>query len=584
MSRLNDPDIRKTLLWTFRSRWKQWTFLLVGNQLLPLLEVGLIFCIYTLISTEQRASVTDAFNLAGENFPAINGFTNQLAENPDLAMLAGALVLLSVFVVFRYLVLVRAQLLRYEFEISDSYSLTLGFLYATPKTARKTGRERVVSSIVQDAGTGSACVKHGIDIFAASWAVLIFLATAFATSWKIVLVILALYIVPLWVTRKTFIRMRQVGEVKNTAHENTLAFLGDLLASFDRSKIDALEGALSERAEKILRGNFSWRITKRKLEAMLAATMDGLSSFGLIVTLFVAVTILQLDLALLLVMFLLFNRMKSGVNNISVSYLNMQEILPNVKRLLTILQTLNQSATVVGANTERAEEPIRRIEARAVSFRYDPNVALIHKIDFVANAKDRILITGPSGHGKSTFLEILSGLLPPDEGDIYFNGLPLDTQRFYEYRDRIAFVSPTLHLFDTSLRTNITIGVPAERVKAALDQAIYLSGLKEVVDVLPDGLDSRIGVNGAELSVGQRQRVLLARLYLKQPDLVLLDEATANLDPSLESLLLNRLEQFLQPHAIVVMVAHKPPPNYRFTHHYRIENGRIALADMEAAE
>jgi ABC-type bacteriocin/lantibiotic exporter with double-glycine peptidase domain len=97
-------------------------------------------------------------------------------------------------------------------------------------------------------------------------------------------------------------------------------------------------------------------------------------------------------------------------------------------------------------------------------------------------------------------------------------------------------------------------------------------------------LDSRIGVNGAELSVGQRQRVLLARLYLKQPDLVLLDEATANLDPSLESLLLNRLEQFLQPHAIVVMVAHKPPPNYRFTHHYRIENGRIALADMEAAE
>lgn len=579
---IKNPAVRQILVSVFRERWKKWSFLMVGNQVLPLLEVGLIFCIYTLIAPEQRTAVVKGINFVGGLLPGLTSITDRLAAHPNFAMLCAALVLLMIFVILRYLVLVRSQLLRYELEIADSYSLTLGFLHATPTTARKCGRERVVSSIIQDAGTGAACVKRSIDILAASWAVAVYLTIALATSWEIVAIVLGLYVVPLWVTRKTFLKMRAVGEVKNTAHENTLAFFGDLLSAFDRSKIDSLEVALAGRAETVLEGNFSWRITKRRLEAMLAATMDGLSSFGLVVTLFVAVSILQFDLALLLVMFLLFNRIKSGINEISVSYLNIQEILPNVKRIQSLLETLKQGAITHWDPSDRSADQITSIEVRSVSFGYDPESPVLRNLDFAARSGDRILITGPSGQGKSTFLELLAGLLPPDQGQVFYNETLLDTAQFYRHRDRISFVSPTLHLFNASLRANLTIGVDPARVEEALDQAIHLAGLDDVVEGLPDGLDSGIGHNGTDLSVGQRQRVLLARLYLKRPDLVLLDEATANLDPALEANLLTNLETFLHRDAIIVMIAHKPPQNYQYTRHYNFIRGQLVEAGSPA--
>ena len=196
---------------------------------------------------------------------------------------------------------------------------------------------------------------------------------------------------------------------------------------------------------------------------------------------------------------------------------------------------------------------------------------MLRGVDFTAQAGDRILIQGPSGMGKSTLLEVLCGLLPPDQGRVLYDGRPLTQELFYEYRREMAFVSSTVWIFDDTMRNNLLLGeaLTPER----LQQALRLAKLEEVVRDLPNGLDTRLGVNGKNLSQGQRQRLLLARIYLKQPRLLLLDEATANLDPATENEVINAMLSFIDPSAILIMIAHKAPPGISFNKRLILQDG-----------
>ncbi len=209
---------------------------------------------------------------------------------------------------------------------------------------------------------------------------------------------------------------------------------------------------------------------------------------------------------------------------------------------------------------------------RNVSFKYD-NEVVLNDMNFTANAGDKILIKGPSGHGKSTFLEVLCGILPPTEGTVYYDSEPLGEDLFYTIRPHVAYVSPTVYLFQDTLKANLLIGCPEKENE--LDNVLKLSGLDKVVSELPDGLDSHIGIDGNTLSLGQRQRVILARLYLRNPVLVILDEATANLDKKLEKELINNLLTYISPEAIIIMVAHKEPEGFEFNKSFIMENGKL---------
>ncbi|MEM7287365.1 MAG: ABC transporter ATP-binding protein, partial [Actinomycetota bacterium] len=138
-------------------------------------------------------------------------------------------------------------------------------------------------------------------------------------------------------------------------------------------------------------------------------------------------------------------------------------------------------------------------------------------------------IVGPSGSGKSTLAAILSSLLVPSEGGVWIDGIPLSGAAVERYRSRVAYVPQTAYLTEESLRRNVAFGVEAsgiddDRVVAALHDA----GLREVLDQLPDGLDSCFGENGARLSGGQRQRISIARALYRDPEVLVLDEPTSS--------------------------------------------------------
>lgn len=304
--------------------------------------------------------------------------------------------------------------------------------------------------------------------------------------------------------------------------------------------------------------------------------MDGMSLFGVFVIIYFAASVLAVPLATLMILFVVFNRLKSYMTILSQSLLSLRESLPQVYRYIELLEELDSHVTDAKTIAGDEKASLSKVELKNVSFRYEDSPALAD-VSLTAEAGDRVLVQGPSGHGKSTLLQVMLGILPPSSGGVYYDGEPMSDRLFYRIRNLIAYASPDVYVFDGSLRDNLLMGA-RRNGDDRLDEAVRLSGLDRVVKELPEGLDTNIGENGNALSLGQRQRLILARIYLKKPKLVLLDEATANLDPELEEEVIRNLLSFIDDDAILIMVAHKAPGGVGFSKRFWMENGRLSAA------
>ncbi|HZS89287.1 MAG TPA: thiol reductant ABC exporter subunit CydD [Chloroflexota bacterium] len=196
------------------------------------------------------------------------------------------------------------------------------------------------------------------------------------------------------------------------------------------------------------------------------------------------------------------------------------------------------------------------VELRDVDFTYPSALRpALHDINLRLDAGTRTALVGPSGAGKSTLLNLLMGYLQPSRGTIAVNGVPLTELDPDAWRSLVALVPQRPHLFFGTVRDNIRLGRPdtgEDEVAWAAEQA----GAAEFIRDLPLGYDTPIGERGARLSGGQAQRLAIARAFLKDAPLVILDEPTSHLDPESERQIRRALER-LSRGRTVLMVAHR---------------------------
>ncbi|HEX4569884.1 MAG TPA: ATP-binding cassette domain-containing protein, partial [Dongiaceae bacterium] len=166
-----------------------------------------------------------------------------------------------------------------------------------------------------------------------------------------------------------------------------------------------------------------------------------------------------------------------------------------------------------------------------------------------------LALVGTSGAGKTTTAQLLMRFWDPERGSITLNGADLREYRLDELRRQIALVAQDTYLFNDTLRRNILIARP-EASEAELDAAIGHASLAELVESLPDGLESQVGERGTSLSGGQRQRVAIARAFLKDAPVLILDEATSHLDAVNEQAVRRALD-LLQADRTTIVIAHR---------------------------
>ena len=199
-----------------------------------------------------------------------------------------------------------------------------------------------------------------------------------------------------------------------------------------------------------------------------------------------------------------------------------------------------------------------KIEFRKISFSYnDITRPAINNISLNIHANSFNSIVGPSGGGKSTLLDILLGLLTPNQGEIFIDQVPLSSV-IESFQQNISYVGQNIFLQNTTIKKNICFGLDQNEIdEKKLTNAIDASNLSELIDELPDGVNTMVGERGIKISGGQQQRVAIARALYLDRDIIVLDEATSSLDGISENSILKRLKLFAENYKkTIIMVTH----------------------------
>jgi ABC-type multidrug transport system fused ATPase/permease subunit len=205
-----------------------------------------------------------------------------------------------------------------------------------------------------------------------------------------------------------------------------------------------------------------------------------------------------------------------------------------------------------GAPIKRAEG---RIEYRNVAFAYRPDVPALHEINLTVKPGQCVALVGPTGAGKSTLVALLSRFYEATGGEITLDGRNVQDIPLNELREQIGVVSQETFLFNGTILDNLRFGRPTA-TRPEIEAMARAACVHEFVASLPEGYDTHVGERGVKLSVGEKQRISIARALLKNPPVLVLDEATASVDTATEQLIQQALQRVLTGRTSFV-IAHR---------------------------
>lgn len=224
----------------------------------------------------------------------------------------------------------------------------------------------------------------------------------------------------------------------------------------------------------------------------------------------------------------------------------------------------------------------KALELRGVSFSYGRDDFAVRDLTLSIAAGRRVGIVGPTGEGKSTLVDLIMGLLEPASGEICIDGRRLDSRTRHAWQAQLAHVPQSIYLLDDSIAGNIAFATaPGQRDLAKVAQCAEAACLTELIEELPEGLQTRIGDQGIRLSGGQRQRIAIARALYREPSVLVLDEATSALDERTERAVLRSMVLY-RPGMTIIMVAHRTASLNECDTVLEVKNGRIVSREGES--
>jgi ATP-binding cassette subfamily B protein len=241
------------------------------------------------------------------------------------------------------------------------------------------------------------------------------------------------------------------------------------------------------------------------------------------------------------------------LNILGFVYREIRRALTDVEAMFGLLDIEPQVVDREGAVSY--EKALDGLEFDRVCFGYDPERPILQALSFRVEPGQKVAIVGASGAGKSTLGRLLFRFYDVDSGAIRVGGVDIRDLQQQSWRSAIGVVPQDTVLFNDTLRQNILYGRP-DASQAQLDKVIELAHLKGFVDSLPAGLETRVGERGLKVSGGEKQRVAIARMLLKEPRILLFDEATSSLDSASESAILGALREVSARHTSLV-IAHR---------------------------
>ena len=433
----------------------------------------------------------------------------------------------------------------------------------------------IIAMITSDIETLEVFYAHTISpiCIAVIVSTAVFLFVGFVSSWYLALIALLGFI-----TIGIIVPIISSGKLKASGVKYRAEFAGFnayFLDSIKGIKDIVLNNAGKEREKEV---NDRSDILLRETKAMKHDITKASAATELCVSLFIIAT-LAVGIALVAADMLSVGRMVIGVVAvfgsfgpvIAISALpgNLTQTFASGDRVLNLLE--EEPAVTPVQNGKKIE--YNELKVSDLSFSYDGETEVLQNICMHAEKGEIIGIVGESGCGKSTFLKLLLRFWQKSHGKIEYNGVDIDNLDGDSLLDNVTMVSQVTYLFDETIEDNLRIAKP-DATQDEIETACKLASIHDFILTLPDGYKTRVGALGDNLSAGEKQRIGLARAFLRGSELILLDEPTSNVDSINEGIILKALKEQKNKKSII-LVSHRESTMAIADRIYRVEGGRM---------
>ncbi|NNE34319.1 MAG: ABC transporter ATP-binding protein, partial [Rhodothermales bacterium] len=432
--------------------------------------------------------------------------------------------------------------------------------------------DRLYNTIAGETWRASKAIATVISMVVAFVTLLIYTALLVLISWKLTLLVGIAMLVISMLVRYAMRRTKSLGRVARRANVRFTKHMLEGLNGLEVTRSYAREEFEQERFDAS-----STRISRifTRLGILINAVnpIYEILATGLLVLLLVISFDSAESIAALVVFIVILQRLQPKIKSLDSQRVQLSALQAPVDEVADLLERDNKPYLSPGSVP--FSDLSKSIRFDGVSYYHNPNEdAALHSVSFSIPAGKTTAIVGPSGGGKSTIIKLILRLYEPTEGAVLVDDTSLQELVLQHWRNRIAVVGQNAHVFDATIADNIAYG-KLNATRTEIELAARQADADGFISELPDRYDTRIGDRATRLSGGQKQRLALARAFVREPTLLVLDEATNALDSISESVVQNAIDH-LGSDCTRVVVAHRLSSIDSADHIIVIDEGRVA--------
>lgn len=431
------------------------------------------------------------------------------------------------------------------------------------------GSDDIINSVITQTKYGSAVLTQALSTLERTVMALAYLSIGLYLAPELTLLMLVLLGIVTYLVRNVIEPGYVVGGRVADANENLQNTVQRGVQGIRDVKVFRMDDEVRGRFRSAIDRYVSASVRLARNKAFIDNAYQFLLAVSLFSIIYLALTFFPISLGELAVFLFAMFRLAPQASTINSLVYTIEGNLPHLVRTFDHVDTVDNLKEPSGDVAPPAH--LDRIAFEDVEFTYGDEPVLCG-VNLEAERGEFIAMVGPSGAGKSTIASLLARLYEPDSGHITANGRPITDFDLGAWRSEIAMVRQDPFIFNETLRFNLTIGA-RDATRDEIDTACEVARVDEFLDGMPAGYDTVLGDDGVQLSGGQRQRVALARALLTDAPLLVLDEATSDLDSHLETDIHNSIEETADK--TIVAIAHRLSTVSGADRIYTVENGHI---------